>query len=380
MLFKGAIRNSLKYLRRSIVIAICIAVSTIAMQTMSGIGEGFKISALRFMLSREGMIVFEPKDAEPLEVAIYSIEKYGDIKKKIKEIIPNAEIRGKIFAPAIVVKDSSSIETSIISEDEIPRTIIGEKTAEILNAKKGDTIILFGSNRYGGLSVLPAKIDSTAKNFKSIKNGKGIILPISLMRMLLGWEKDEVRLLVINFYEFWKADEYVKELRKIFPNIKITSWRERLTNIEDLFRVTDYKMNIFSLIILILVAGIIMNTVLTSVLERKKDIGTLRAIGASRFWITKLILLEIILISLIGALIGTIFSYIIIKFGLGRGISFGEIEEMMDYWEGKIYPAIVPLQWVGYIVFGVIWAIIWSLYPLLYIVRMKPIEALKKEL
>lgn len=380
MLFRTAIRNSLKYFRRSLVIAVCIAVSTIAMQTMDGIGEGFKVSALRFMLNREGMIVFEPKDAEPLDFAVYSIEEYEEVKEGILEIIPEARISGKIFSPAIVVKDSLSIETAVVSEDDIRSTVIGDKTAKMLDTEVGDTVILFGSDRYGGLSVVPAKVDSEAENYRSIKNGKGLLLPIYLARMLLGWDKEEVRLVQINFDEFWKADEYTAELKEVFPDFKITSWKERLTNIEDLFKVTDFKMNIFAAIILILVAGIIMNTVLTSVLERKSDIGTLRSIGASRIFVTKMILLEIIFISLIGALIGTGISYIVIRFLLKGGISLGEVGGVMDYMSGNLYPRIVPLKWLGHIIFAIIWAVLWSLYPVLYIVRMKPVDALRKTL
>jgi len=381
MLFKTAIRNSLKYFRRSLVIVICIAISTVAMQTMDGIGEGFKMSALRFMLNQQGMIVFEPVKAEPLEFAVHSISKYEDIKEEILKIIPDARISGKIFSPAIVVKDSFSIETAVTSEDDISGTIIGEKTAKMLDSKVGDTVILFGSNRYGGLSVVPAKVESTiSESFRSIRNGKGIMLPISLARMLLGWGEQEVRLVQINFDEFWRADEYTEQLREVFPDIKITSWRERLTNIEDLFKVSDFKMNTFAAIILILVAGIIMNTVLTSVLERKNDIGTLRSIGASRIYVTKMILLEIIFVSLIGTLIGTSLSYIIIKFLLKGGIALGEVGGVIDYMSGSIYPEIVPLKWFIHIVFAIVWAVIWSLYPVLYIVRMKPVDALKKTL
>jgi putative ABC transport system permease protein len=139
-------------------------------------------------------------------------------------------------------------------------------------------------------------------------------------------------------------------------------------------------MNIFAAIILILVAGIIMNTILTSVLERKSDIGTLRSIGASRIFVTKMILLEIIFVSLIGALIGTSLSYVIIKFLLKGGIVLGEVGEVIDYMSGNIYPKIVPLKWLWHIVFAIVWAVLWSLYPVLYIVRMKPVDALRKTL
>ena len=161
MLLKTAIRNSKKYLRRSIVIVVCIAVSVIAMQIGDSVGEGFKRSALRILLKKEGMILFEPKDDEPLDFAVHSITEYEKIKEKIKEIIPGASITGIIWSPAMVINDSFSIETAIFSEDDITGTILGLRTAEILNTTTGDTIILMGTNRYGGLSVFSTAIETT---------------------------------------------------------------------------------------------------------------------------------------------------------------------------------------------------------------------------
>ncbi len=378
MLFKTAIRNSRKYLRRSIVIAVCIAVSTIAMQTMDSIGEGFKQSALRILLKKEGMILFEPGDDEPLDFAVHSIKDYSKIKKKVKEIIHDATITGIIWSPAMVINDSFSIETTVFSEDDLTGTILGEKTADILKSSPGDTVFLLGTNRYGGLSVFGTAIETTLTNYRSIREGRGIMMPISGARNFLAWDQDEVKRIRVNFNDYWNADDYVTQLKVVFPQLKITSWRERLTNIEALFRVTDIKMDIFSAIILIVVAGIIMNTVLTSVLERKKDIGTLRSIGASRSFVVLLILIEILFVSLIGALIGTGFSYLITEYISRTGISMESMSGTIEYLESTLYPEIVWKTWIGNIGFAILWAVIFSVYPVFYIVRMKPVEALRE--
>ena len=378
MLLRTAIRNSKKYLRRSIVIAVCIAVSVIAMQTMDSFGEGFKRSALRILLKKEGMVLFEPKDDEPLDFAVHSITEYEEIKEKVKEIIPGASITGIIWSPAIVINDSFSIETAIFSEDDLTGTILGSKTAEILNTTAGDTIILMGTNRYAGLSLYSTTIETTFNNYRSISNGRGIMIPISGARNLLAWGQDEVKRIKINFQDYWNADDYVTQLKVIFPDLKITSWKKRLTNIEALFRVTDIKMNIFSAIILIIVAGIIMNTVLTSVLERKKDIGTLRSIGASRSFVTLLIMTEILFVAFVGALIGTGFSYLITNHLSRTGISMESAAGMVEYLESTLYPEIVWKNWIASIGFAILWAVIFSAYPVLYIVRMRPVEALRE--
>lgn len=378
MLFKTAIRNSKKYLRRSLVVAICIAVSVIAMQTMDSIGEGFKQTALKILLKKEGMILFEPVDDEPLDFAVHSIKEYEEIKKKVKEIISEATITGIIWSPAMVINDSFSIETTVFSEDNLSETILGGKTADILKSSPGDTIILLGTNRYGGLSVFSTTIDTTLTNYSSIRDGRGIMVPISEARRFLAWDHDEVKKIKVNFNDYWNADDYAKQLTSIFPEVTITSWRERLTNIEALFRVTDIKMDVFSAIILIVVAGIIMNTVLTSVLERKRDIGTLRSIGASRSFVVLLILIEILFISLIGALTGTGFSYLITEYISRTGISMESLSGTIEYLESTLYPEIVWKNWLGNIGFAILWAVIFSVYPVFYIVRMKPVEALRE--
>lgn len=378
ILLKTAIRNSKKYLRRSLVITICIVVSVLAMQITESFGEGFKQTALRILLKTEGMILFEPKNDEPLDYTVHSIKNYDNIKNKVREIIQDSEITGIIISPAMVIKDSFSIETGVVSYDNIDETILGKRTAEILKSSPGDTIILMGTNRYGGLSVYSAEIETTLTYFESIRNGRGIIIPIGIAQNFLAWDSDEVKRIKVNFYDYWNADKYVRNLKNIFPEIKITSWKERLTNIEAIFQVTDVKMNVFSAIILIVVAGIIMNTVLTTVLERKKDIGTLRSIGASRSFIVKLIMLEVIFISFIGAIIATGLSYIIISQLSKTGINMDAISGMVEYLESTFYPAIQWKNWIVNIVFAILWALIFSAYPIFYIVRMKPVEALRE--
>ncbi|HLC37043.1 MAG TPA: ABC transporter permease [archaeon] len=60
-----------------------------------------------------------------------------------------------------------------------------------------------------------------------------------------------------------------------------------------------------------LVAGIgIINTILMSVLERRKEIGALKAVGWTSFEVIKMILYESFLIGVLGGVIGVIFGFI----------------------------------------------------------------------
>src|SRR5262249_3098683 len=87
-------------------------------------------------------------------------------------------------------------------------------------------------------------------------------------------------------------------------------------------------MNLFAMIALFVASVGITNTLVTSVIERTKEIGILRAVGATRGLIMALFLLEGALIGLVGAAMGL---------GLARGLAaWGDgwvrtlIEKQMD--------------------------------------------------
>jgi len=113
----------------------------------------------------------------------------------------------------------------------------------------------------------------------------------------------------------------------------------------------------------LLVGGIgIMNIMLASVTERTREIGIRRALGAKRAHITAQFLIETVLLSVCGGLIGIVL-----------GISFAKL---VDYAFAD-FQTIVPL-WGVVLSFGVSAAvgITFGLYPARAAARLDPIEAL----
>ncbi len=113
----------------------------------------------------------------------------------------------------------------------------------------------------------------------------------------------------------------------------------------------------------LLVGGIgIMNIMLASVTERTKEIGIRRAIGASAQDIMLFFLLEAILISILGGIIG-IFT----------GIGIGKIVNVYAGWKTIVSPESIFLS------FGVssLVGIFFGIYPAFRAARMDPIEALR---
>jgi putative ABC transport system permease protein len=136
-------------------------------------------------------------------------------------------------------------------------------------------------------------------------------------------------------------------------------------------------LNLFAMIAL-LVAGIgITNTLVTSVVERTREIGILRAVGATRSQIMGLFLAEGAFIGLVGSALGL---------GLARGLAvpadrwvWGMIEKVAEG-DKLLGTTVFVFPWwlyVGSVVFAVIVTTVAAYYPARRAAKIHPIEALR---
>ncbi|MDD3083707.1 MAG: FtsX-like permease family protein, partial [Candidatus ainarchaeum sp.] len=112
-----------------------------------------------------------------------------------------------------------------------------------------------------------------------------------------------------------------------------------------------------------------MNAMITSVLERTKEIGLMKALGASNNKILTLFILESAFIGLIGGTIG-----IIIGFGLAELIAFIGIQT------GFTLIAVKNIEIIfGALAFSMIVGMLSGFYPALKASKLDPVEALRYE-
>ncbi len=118
----------------------------------------------------------------------------------------------------------------------------------------------------------------------------------------------------------------------------------------------------------VLAGGIgMMNTVLMSVFERTREIGVLRAIGWKRGWVIDMVLRESLLLSLIGAAVGSALG-----FGLTRLLALTAF--------GGILPSAFSVRlFVQVFVVALLLGAIGGIYPALRAANLRPVEALHYE-
>jgi putative ABC transport system permease protein len=115
----------------------------------------------------------------------------------------------------------------------------------------------------------------------------------------------------------------------------------------------------------LLVGGIgIMNIVLATVLERTREIGVRRATGARRADIVRQFLLESVLISIAGGVVG-----------IGFGYFLSWLIAAAAEWKTIVTPSSIVIAFSVSVAVGVIFGI----YPARKAARVDPIEALRYE-
>jgi len=115
----------------------------------------------------------------------------------------------------------------------------------------------------------------------------------------------------------------------------------------------------------LLVGGIgIMNIMLVSVTERTREIGLRQALGARASHVLLQFLLEAVILSLLGGLVGVLV-------GVGGSYLFGQLGSMRT----QVVPESIPLAFGAAAVVG----IFFGYYPATRAARLDPIEALRRE-
>jgi putative ABC transport system permease protein len=141
--------------------------------------------------------------------------------------------------------------------------------------------------------------------------------------------------------------------------------------------VTRFISGILDLVMVVIVAAGVTNTALMSVFERTREIGTVRAMGARRGRVLALFLVEALLLSLLGAAIGT---------GLGAGLiaTFGRVgipafseAQRYSYGGDALYPVLDLPGLFSVAGLMIVICVLAALGPALMAARLRPAEALR---
>ncbi len=132
--------------------------------------------------------------------------------------------------------------------------------------------------------------------------------------------------------------------------------------------------------LLVATVGIV-NSMLMSVTERYKEIGTMKCLGALDSFIVRLFILEAILLGILGSILGTIVGVGLMTLARAPAIgwsgvlgAWGEVAVVLGSWEIPLWLGII----LGILVGGLL-SVLAALYPAWRAAKMPPAAALRSE-
>jgi len=212
-----------------------------------------------------------------------------------------------------------------------------------------------------------------------------IFIPLETARKI--YNNYESDLIFAKVYYPEDSENIAKEIERLFPPYRITilvplTFIKQVDNILTIVQL--FLMAIAS--ISLLVAGIgIMNIMTVSVMERTREIGILKAIGAKSRTVLAMFLAETVLIGIVGGLIGIFTGY-----GLSYTLAYTLSGFMQPQQQETVFhtpetqrmtinPIFSPEWAIIAFIFAIIVCIIFGLYPARKAAKLNPVEALRYE-
>ena len=240
-------------------------------------------------------------------------------------------------------------------EIEDNQVFLGKVLAKNLNLKEGDYLNI-GGQRFEVKGIL---LESGSTEDQQI------FMNLSAAQDLLGRQGEITVIDMAVDYTRGSEEVLLSELKNALPHTNVSSLRQEALRRDDMLnRLVRFGVTISVIVLLVgmLVVGL---TMTGSVRERTREIGVFRAIGFRKSHIFQLILLEGVLISLVGGLIGFFAGSLIARFA---GPYFAGMDIKISMGVDILFLAMGLAVLIG---------VISSLYPAYKAAEQDPVEALR---
>lgn len=170
-------------------------------------------------------------------------------------------------------------------------------------------------------------------------------------------------------------------IQKAFPDLSVMDWKDLSPDSAMMTEFMDIWYLIIMGIILFALAFGIINTMMMAILERVKELGMLMAIGMNKKRVFRMIMLETIFLTLVGAIAGMGVGALLIWITGHTGLNFSSVSEGLEAmgYSALIFPEIDAGFFFLVTVLVIVTGILSSISPARKALKLNPVEAIRTE-
>ena len=234
--------------------------------------------------------------------------------------------------------------------------VIGRRATESIDISVGENLRIQGT---------PYRVVGIYETGQGIEESGGVVT-LEDAQTAAQFER-KVSLYEIGLRRGENTDATIERIEALHLELKISKTSERESNQQYEQMMQGFAWGIAAIAIFIGGLGM-MNSMVMSVLERTREIGTLRALGWSRWRVLWMILGESMTLSAIGGIVGVLM-------GIGLANLAGTVPGMGVLLQGVFSPAIITQGMLTALVLGLVGGV----YPAWRAGGLRPVEALSYE-
>lgn len=279
----------------------------------------------------------------------------------------------------------SIVEGELFTEKEGQGVLVGTRVAKKLNIDIGKKLVYTTTDANGEIVSEIARVSGIFETGVSEVDGSMIILPIDRVRSVLGYGLEDASIISVVIQDQRRSGEMRDLINSELndPALEVLSWRETQSDVASLITLDKSSNIIIQVLIGLLIAAGILNTLLMSVMERTREFGVMMAVGMSPSTLFRLVITESIWYALLGLCLGILITTPWYAFLYYHGIDFtGMIGD--DYSaSGVIIDPVMKIRLFRESVFWILTGlftltILSGIYPAWRAGRVPPVESLKE--
>jgi ABC-type lipoprotein release transport system permease subunit len=203
-----------------------------------------------------------------------------------------------------------------LKEGEVPGAadpggaLIGAKMAEKLNLRIGKKLVYTLTDRNGEMVSGISRVRGIFATGESQVDGGVVLLPLARLRQVLHYDSDQATLVAIFISDQRRSRAVQGELVGLLrgPDREVLTWRETQAELAGLIAIDQAGNYLMQVLVGMVIAAGILNTMLMSVMERRREFGMMMALGMGPGQVVAQVLVESFLIGLLGLFLGVLIT------------------------------------------------------------------------
>ena len=329
-----AFLNTLRNRRRSLVTVSIAALGTASILLAGGFALSTYQALAQSSARNTGHLIvgkpaqFTKDEATPLEHGLDDADKLKArllADPDVRAVLPKVEFSGLIsngdkstvmmavgvspddeFAvkgPFLTVKSGEVLSGSTTASAEV---MLGEGLARSLNAKPGSSLTLLASTTDGALNAMDVRVKGTFSTGVNEIDKRLVYTDVLTAQKLLNTQRVSRLGVFLNRME--RTQTAQARVAAMAPQLTVQTWVDQATFYQSVKALYNRIFGALGIIIGVIVVFVVTNAMAMAIIERTREIGTLRAMGTLPGQLLRTLALEGMVLGGAGAVLGSVIA------------------------------------------------------------------------